>query len=151
MISGNSGTTLSKDRVLGIIQTDGFESYDSLLKTKSRILHAGCWNHARRRFFEILKIDSKNAGAEWIVKKIGNLYAIESKAKEESLNSEEHLRPRQSESKLIVNEIRSWMNKRMVEVAPKSSMGKALSYLAELSYAEEQQLRSAAFCLKRFL
>ncbi|EMO34200.1 IS66 family element, transposase domain protein [Leptospira santarosai str. HAI821] len=52
---------------MGIIQTDGFESYDSLLKTKSRILHAGCWNHARRRFFEILKIDSKNAQAEWII------------------------------------------------------------------------------------
>lgn len=114
----------------GIIQTDGFESYDSLLKTKSRILHAGCWNHARRRFFEILKIDSKNAGAEWIVKEIGKLYTIESKAKEANLNSQEHLRLRQSESRPIVDEIRSWMNKRIVEVAPKSSMGKALSYLA---------------------
>ncbi|MDI7234922.1 transposase [Leptospira santarosai] len=52
---------------MGIIQTDGFESYDSLLKIKLRILHAGCWNHARRRFFEILKIDSKNAQEEWII------------------------------------------------------------------------------------
>ncbi|WP_061249871.1 IS66 family transposase [Leptospira alstonii] len=139
---GKLSTTLSKDRVeelsrtlpmgrvLGIIQTDGFESYDSLLKTKSRILHAGCWNHARRRFFEILKIDSKNVQAQWIVKEIGKLYTIESKAKEANLNSEEHLRLRQSESKPIVDEIRSWMNKRIVEVAPKSSMGKALSYLA---------------------
>lgn len=114
----------------GIIQTDGFESYDSLLKTKSRILHAGCWNHARRKFFEILKVDSKNAQAQWIVKEIGKLYTIESKAKEASLNSKDHLRLRQSESKPIVDEIRSWMNKRMFEVAPKSSMGKALSYLA---------------------
>ncbi|EKR99412.1 IS66 family element, transposase [Leptospira mayottensis 200901122] len=114
----------------GIIQTDGFESYDSLLKAKSRILHAGCWNHARRRFFDILKIDSKNAQAGWIVKEIGKLYAIESKAKKDNLSSEEHLSLRQSESKPIVDEIRSWMNKRMIEVAPKSSMGKALSYLA---------------------
>ncbi|EKR75282.1 IS66 family element, transposase domain protein [Leptospira noguchii str. 2006001870] len=118
------------DRVVGIIQTDGFESYDSLLKVKSKILHAGCWNHARRRFFEILKIDSKNAQAEWIIKRIGKLYSIESKAKVEGLSSEEHLKLRQSESKPIVDEIRSWMNKRIVEVAPKSSMGKALSYLA---------------------
>ncbi|EKO15611.1 putative helix-turn-helix domain of transposase IS66 [Leptospira kirschneri str. H1] len=51
----------------GIIQTDGFESYDSLLKAKLKILHAGCWNHARRRFFEILKIDPKNAQAQWII------------------------------------------------------------------------------------
>ncbi|TGM13661.1 IS66 family transposase, partial [Leptospira stimsonii] len=114
----------------GIIQTDRFESYDSLLKVKPKIVHAGRWNHARRRFFEILKIDPKNAQAEWIVKKIGMLYVIESKAKEEGLNSEEHLRLRQSESKLIVEEIRSWMNKRIVEVAPKSSMQKALGYLA---------------------
>ncbi|EKO62052.1 IS66 family element, transposase domain protein [Leptospira kirschneri str. H2] len=49
---------------------------------------------------------------------------------------------------MIVHEIRSWMNKRMVEVAPKSSMGKALGYLAELSYAEEQRLRSVAFCFE---
>ncbi|EMF84326.1 putative helix-turn-helix domain of transposase IS66 [Leptospira weilii serovar Topaz str. LT2116] len=81
----------------GIIQTDGFESYDSLLKTKPRILHAGCWNHARRRFFEILKVDSKNAQAQWIVKEIGKLYAVESKTKEEKLSSEEHLKLRQSE------------------------------------------------------
>ncbi|WP_061236471.1 IS66 family transposase, partial [Leptospira santarosai] len=114
----------------GIIQTDGFQSYDSLLKTKSKILHAGCWNHARRKFFEILKIDSKNAQAQWIVREISKLYAIESKAKETNLNSEEHLKLRQSESKPIVNEIRSWMNKRMMEVAPKSSMGKAIGYLS---------------------
>ncbi|PNV76085.1 IS66 family transposase [Leptospira inadai] len=114
----------------GIIQTDGFESYDSLLKVKSKILHAGCWNHARRKFFEILKIDPKNAQAEWIVKEIGKLYTIESKAREENLNSELHLRLRQSESKPVVDEIRSWMNKRIIEVAPKSSMGKALGYLA---------------------
>ncbi len=43
------------------------------------------------------------------------------------------------------------MNKRIVQIAPKSSMGKALSYLAKLSYAEEQRLRSAAFYLKSFL
>ncbi|EMN43564.1 IS66 family element, transposase domain protein [Leptospira weilii str. LNT 1234] len=136
------------DRVSGIIQTDGYESYDSLLKSELKILHAGCWNHARRKFFDILKVDSNNAEAQWIVKEIGKLYAVESKAK---LSSEEHLSLRQSESKPIVNEIRSWMNKRIVEVASKSSMGKALSYLAELSYAEEQRLRSASFCLKRFL
>ncbi|WP_156469980.1 IS66 family transposase, partial [Leptospira alstonii] len=123
---GKLNTTLP----MGIIQTDGYESYDSLLKTKSRILHAGCWNHARRKFFEILKVDSKNAQAQWIVKEIGKLYAVESKAKEGKLSSEEHLRLRQSESKPIIHEIHSWMNKRIVEVAPKSSMGKALSYLA---------------------
>ncbi|EMF80941.1 IS66 family element, transposase domain protein [Leptospira weilii serovar Topaz str. LT2116] len=81
----------STDRVSGIIQTDGYESYDSLLKSKLKILHAGCWNHARRKFFEILKIDPNNAGAQWIVKEIGKLYAIESKAKEGKLSSEEHL------------------------------------------------------------
>ncbi|EMF81268.1 IS66 family element, transposase [Leptospira weilii serovar Topaz str. LT2116] len=95
----------STDRVSGIIQTDGYESYDSLLKSKLKILHAGCWNHARRKFFEILKIDPNNAGAQWIVKEIGKLYAIESKAKEGKLSSEEHLSLRQSESKLIVGEI----------------------------------------------
>ncbi|EMM70873.1 IS66 family element, transposase domain protein [Leptospira weilii str. 2006001855] len=108
------------------------------MKSKLKILHAGCWNHARRKFFDILKVDSNNAQAQWI----GKLYAVESKAK---LSSEEHLSLRQSESKPIVNVIRSWMNKWIVEVAPKSSMGKALSYLAELSYAEEQRLRSASF------
>ncbi|EMF79576.1 IS66 family element, transposase [Leptospira weilii serovar Topaz str. LT2116] len=127
---GKLSETLSTDRVSGIIQTDGYESYDSLLKSKLKILHAGCWNHARRKFFEILKIDPNNAGAQWIVKEIGKLYAIESKAKEGKLSSEEHLSLRQSESKLIVGEIFSWMNKRIVEVAPKSSMGKALSYIA---------------------
>ncbi|EMY15819.1 IS66 family element, transposase domain protein, partial [Leptospira weilii str. Ecochallenge] len=76
-----------------------------------KILHAGCWNHARRKFFDILKVDSNNARAQWIVKEIGKLYAVESKAK---LSSEEHLSLRQSESKPIVNEIRSWMNKRIV-------------------------------------
>ncbi|EMN88853.1 IS66 family element, transposase domain protein [Leptospira weilii str. UI 13098] len=31
------------------------------MKSKLKILHAGCWNHARRKFFDILKVDSNNA------------------------------------------------------------------------------------------
>jgi hypothetical protein len=43
----------------GILQTDGYAAYDQIGGT--RIVHAACWAHARRQFFEAVQSDGKES------------------------------------------------------------------------------------------
>ena len=45
----------------GILQTDGYVAYDHVGGPK--MVHAGCWAHARRKFFEAAKLNPSDAAA----------------------------------------------------------------------------------------
>jgi hypothetical protein len=44
----------------GILQTDGYTAYDQIGGT--RIVHAACWAHARRQFFEAVQLNPRDPG-----------------------------------------------------------------------------------------
>ena len=60
----------------GYLQTDGYEGYDSALKTLPGIIHAGCFAHSRRKFFEAAKAAKKPQSAEVGLSYIKTLCAI---------------------------------------------------------------------------
>jgi len=60
----------------GIIQTDGYSSYDAHFRDNDNILHAGCMAHARREFEKIWKAN-KNPIAGNILNQIRKLYKVE--------------------------------------------------------------------------
>jgi transposase len=60
----------------GIIQTDGYTSYDAHFRGNENILHAGCLAHARREFEKFWKAN-KNPIAGNILNQIRGLYKIE--------------------------------------------------------------------------
>lgn len=111
----------------GIVQTDGWRSYDTHLSSLPNILHAGCWGHARREFTDILKISPKHQGSQWFSNKISKLYAIESKIEKYSL--EEKLKVRSTESRKIVEEIRAQLDTELMQTLGNTPYGKALRYL----------------------
>lgn len=45
----------------GTLITDGYQPYHTLMKNNNTIKVAGCWEHARRKFAEIIKSVSKGA------------------------------------------------------------------------------------------
>jgi transposase len=59
----------------GTVQCDGYGAYLSFAKHRPDIELAGCWAHARRKFFEAKSESPAFAG--WILHQIGLLYAIE--------------------------------------------------------------------------
>lgn len=61
----------------GIVQTDGFTSYDSLLTTKPNIIHAGCWVHVRREFMDILKQMPTHKECLTVIRLIRDIYVVE--------------------------------------------------------------------------
>jgi transposase len=59
----------------GVCLVDGYSAYQSLQKEKPTWSLAFCWAHARRQFFRIRDLYPEEA--EWMLDRIGELYAVE--------------------------------------------------------------------------
>lgn len=110
----------------GVMQTDGFESYDKLAEVQN-LEHAGCWAHVRRKFFEVTKIAKRKKVAGIALDLIGQLYAVEKEARESSLAPGEIVNLRQQKSKPVVEKFREFLDSK-ANITPKSAMGKAITY-----------------------
>src|SRR5271154_6461970 len=79
----------------GTLQCDGYAAYDQL---GEGIVYAGCMAHARRGFVEAAKLAPQNPLPPEIVQRIGELYAVEEKARQAGLEPAERAALRQSQS-----------------------------------------------------
>jgi len=110
----------------GHIQTDGYVVYDEF-EARPGITLLGCFAHARR-YFEQAK-DNDRERAEWMLKAVQKLYLVEKKAREGNYSHEQRYLVRQEESMPILKEIKAWLDKELLEVMPKSAIGKAIAYM----------------------
>lgn len=109
----------------GILQVDGYDGYSSVC-TENNLMRAGCWDHARRKFFDAAKSSSgKNTGKKAlnIIKK---LYKIEEEIKD--LPNEQRLKIRQEKSVPILDKLKDWIDEVRGKITPKSLAGKAINY-----------------------
>jgi transposase len=109
----------------GYLQTDGYGVYEKYGK-KKEVTHLACWAHARREFEKAL--DNDKARAEKALLMIQKLYAIERKAKQENLSTEQTKQLRLAESLPIINELGKWIFEEIKSTLPKSQIGKAMAY-----------------------
>jgi hypothetical protein len=65
-------------------QTDGYVAYEKVGGPK--LVHAGCWAHSTRKFFDAVKLNPNDAVATRIVKRIDELFGIDAVAREEKLD-----------------------------------------------------------------
>jgi len=112
----------------GRLVTDGYEGYAEVVR-RNGIIHAGCWAHARRKFVEAQKVQpkGKTGKADWALNQIRKLYAVETQAK--ALNPEARQALRDQKSRPLIAQLRTWLDKSVNQVLPKSTLGKALHYL----------------------
>ena len=119
------------DGFKGLIQTDGYAGYSFLGKLED-IVHAGCWSHTRRKFFEASKAArGKGQGpnhSKTILGYLKELFRIEKRAKDLNLDMSERLELRQRESKVIIEKIGKLVFSLDGKVAPKTLLGKAVKY-----------------------
>ncbi|MFC1783639.1 IS66 family transposase, partial [Planctomycetota bacterium] len=109
----------------GFIQADAYAGYDAVFE-KGRATEVGCWAHARRKFYEAKETDPAR-GHEMLVL-IGELFQVESRAKEEKLNAAAIKVLRQKYSRPILDRIKQRLETFSIEVLPKSPMGQAIGY-----------------------
>jgi len=113
----------------GTLQTDGYVAYDKLAQ-KAEITALACMAHARRKFERALKNDQVRA--EHALKKIGELYTMERICAERRVPPEVRHRYRRRWALPVLKDIKTWMDKEINVVAPKSPIGEALGYAITL-------------------
>ena len=115
-----------------VLITDGYEVYGGIAEA-SGLTHLGCWAHCRRYFVEAEAVIPKTARspgqlATQFIAIIGELYAVESKAKDKT--TAERLRLRDVQSRPVLQRIEAMLLKHLHAVVPGSLLGKALHYLS---------------------
>ncbi len=112
----------------GYIQTDGLATYDVELGKNPKMVHAGCWAHTRRNFFDAAKNTDAKSNANTAISFIGQLYKIEDEIREKKLSHEEVRKLREEKARPVLDAFRAWLDDRVHHVAPKSLLGKAIKY-----------------------
>jgi transposase len=109
----------------GYVQCDGYSAYE-FLDDEPGIKVAGCWAHARRRFYRVRDHSrNKSSGLEGL-RYIKELYRIEREA--ENMKPEERQKVRQEKSVPVLTGFKKWLDKKRTQVPPKSLMGDAVNY-----------------------
>ncbi len=82
--------------------------------------------HARRMFEKALDNDKERA--DFAMRKIQNLYAIERSLRENKTGAAEKLKLRMQDAMPILKELELWMKEEIMKVTPQSPIGKAIAY-----------------------
>ena len=112
----------------GYIHTDGYAGYHDLGENVTLV---GCWAHARRKFDDAIKSlpkgKVKGSSAYQGLVFCDLLFAIEKGLAEKNATTEERYKERLEQAKPVLDAMFAWANSRAA--APKSALGKALTYL----------------------
>ncbi|MDM1697399.1 IS66 family transposase [Thiopseudomonas alkaliphila] len=107
----------------GLLQVDGYAGYNH---TEATLV--GCWAHARRKFIEAKAVQpkGKTGRADQALNLIQKLYGIETSIA--NATPEYKLKVRQEQSAPIMQQLKTWLDKTVLQVPPKTAIGKALQY-----------------------
>jgi transposase len=123
----------------GYLQTDGYAGYDKAVDDVPGIVHAGCFAHARRKFFEASKVSEQAATAKEGMQHIKKLYIIETELRkryeqntggetEKDAKRKLFTRVRQLRAWRPLKEFKEWLFKQREAVPPSLLLGKAIGY-----------------------
>ena len=110
-----------------VLLTDGYAAYEAYA-AKTGVVHARCWAHARREFFEAQQADPE--GAAKALEMIRALYAIEEQIRDQKLAGESKGRFRFDHAKPIVSCFFEWIDRQFEQqgLLPKNRFVQALAY-----------------------
>lgn len=111
----------------GYHQCDAYGGYNKL-HSLEYIIWVACWAHARRKFYDIIKLVKTAGVAHKIIHLIRKLYAIEREALDKKLSYKEMYKLRQEKAVPILAEIKEILEDYKDKVPPKSALGGAIAY-----------------------
>jgi hypothetical protein len=106
-----------------VLQVDGYGGYAALARRRQQIKLAFCWAHVRRKFYEL--VDNSPVATE-VLRRIAELYAIEAEAR--GLLAEQRQQVRHERSRIILDDLRQYLDARNRQVSAKSKLGEAIRY-----------------------
>jgi len=117
----------------GILHTDGYVAYEKDVGNKD-VIRACCWAHARRRFIDALKVQTKgqvaDSKAERAVALMDGLFAIDREAHEQKLSLEDRHALRQERAPALLDELKPLLLEMLASPTylKKSVAGQAIAY-----------------------
>jgi len=108
----------------GILQADAYSGYDALYRDGT-IIEAGCWAHARRKFYDLFELD-RSPLAEEAILRISALYAIEREVRGQIPAVRQSVR--RARAHPLLNSLKRWLEYTHSQVSAKSGIAKAIRY-----------------------
>ncbi len=119
----------------GILQSDGYGAYADL---GAGIVYAGCMSHARREFVDAAKVAPHDPLPAEVIARFGQLYVVESQARQAALGPEARRELRQTQSVPVMALLKERLVAIRQEIAPGGTLAKACDYtLGQWSRLEE--------------
>ncbi len=131
----------------GLMQADAYAGYNQLYEAHRQpgpITEAGCWAHARRKFFEIARLDKAPIAIE-AVKRIDALFEIE-----RDINGKpppERQRVRNERSRPLVAELEIWLREQRAKLSAGNKIAKAIQYSLNCWTALTRFLDDGRLCM----
>jgi len=114
----------------GILQSDGYGAYDHI--GGKHLVHAACWAHARRKFFEAVKLNPEDQTSIGMVAQLDELFAIDAQARLEGLSQMDRHAWRLDKSKPLLEQLKVEIQMARAGALPKSALAKACDYTLTL-------------------
>lgn len=111
-------------RFSGTVQVDGYPGFDRL-SNGGRIQLAGCWAHARRKFYEVQQATGSPVAAE-ALRRIAEFYAIETAIRGHVADARQSAR--QSRSLPLVTAMKAWLEMQFAQIPPRGGLADAIRY-----------------------
>jgi transposase len=127
---GREGPVRFLGQYEGILQTDGYAAYGRV--GGSRMVHAACWAHARRKVFDAVKLSPEDRLAAQLVARIDELFAVDAEARHAGMDHGARHALRSERSGPLLEVMKKEMEAAQAAVLPASALGKAVSYTLSL-------------------
>ncbi len=123
----------------GTLVCDDYAGYKALFK-QQKINEAGCWAHARRKFFEAHKLNQSEIAKE-ALHRIQQLYELERQGAQ--LTLQERARLRQTQNAPLLQEFKAWLLSQRQQLMNADVTAKAMDYTLKRWAALTQHLSDA--------
>ena len=135
------------DRYVGIVQADAFSGFGRLYDPRRRtgaMIEAGCWAHARRKFFELADLQKAPIAIE-AVARIDAVFAVEREINGRSPDDRRAVR--QERSRALVASLETWLRANRANLSPKIKTAVAIDYMLKRWTAVTRFLDDGRICL----
>jgi len=112
----------------GLMQADAYSGFNRLYETSRRpgpIIEASCWAHARRKLFDLARIN-KAPIAIAAIERIDALFAIEREIN--GTPPQERKRVRNERSRPLVAALETWLREQRRKLSARNEIAKAIQY-----------------------
>jgi transposase len=131
----------------GLMQADAYAGFNRLYDADRKagpIVEAACWAHARRKFFDLARINQAPIASE-AVTRIDVLFAIEREIN--GLAPPQRVGVRTERSRPLVTALESWLRDQRAKVSKNSETGKAIEYSLKRWAALTRFLDDGRLCM----